>query len=99
MRALTHDAHSQPSRHRLRSIESEHGHLKSAIRDALLLRGTAAFAALVDDRRFIDELVGRRNRRNAARIKAERTTLIRLPAVRTVDYEQTRPETGLPEHR
>ena len=30
------------------SIESAHGHLKSAVRDALLLRGTAAFTALVD---------------------------------------------------
>jgi hypothetical protein len=71
------------------SIESAHGHLKSAVRDALLLRGTAAFAALVDYRRFIDELVGRQNRRNAARIDAERTTLTPLPAVRTADYEQT----------
>jgi len=33
--------------------------------------------------------VGRKNRRNAARIEAERTTLIQLPAVRTADYEQT----------
>jgi hypothetical protein len=71
------------------SIESAHGHLKSAIRDALLLRGTAAFAALIDYRRFIDELVGRRNRRNAARIDAERTTLLPLPSMRTADYEQT----------
>jgi len=71
------------------SIESAHGHLKSAIRDALLLRGTAAFCEPIDYRRFIDELVGRRNRRNAARIDAERTTLIPLPPVRTADYEQT----------
>ena len=71
------------------SIESAHGHLKSAIRDALLLRGTAAFCELIDYRRFIDELVGRRNHRNAARINAERTTLVPLPAVRTADYEQT----------
>lgn len=30
------------------SIERAHCHLKSAVRDALLLRGTAAFAALID---------------------------------------------------
>jgi hypothetical protein len=71
------------------SIESAHGHLKSTVRDALLLRGTPAFAALADYRHFIDELVGRRNCRNSARINAERTTLIPLPAVRTADYEQT----------
>ena len=71
------------------SIESAHGHLKSAIEDALLLRGSSAFVALADYRWFIDELVGRRNHRNAARINAERTTLSPLPAVRTADYEQT----------
>jgi hypothetical protein len=71
------------------SIESAHGHLKSAVRDALLLRCTAAFTTLAEYRRFIDELVGRRNHRNAARINVEQTTLIPLPAVRTADYEQT----------
>lgn len=70
------------------SIESAHGHLKSAVEDALLLRGCSAFVTLADYRCFIDELVGRRNRRNAARINAERTTLSPLPAVRAADYEQ-----------
>ncbi len=71
------------------SIESAHGHLKSAVRDALLLRGTADFASLVEYRSFISELVGRRNRRHAARIDAERAKLTPLPAVRTADYEET----------
>lgn len=71
------------------SIESAHRHLKSAVRDALLLRGTADFASLVDYRSFISELVGRRNHRHAARIDAERAKLTPLPAVRTADYEET----------
>jgi hypothetical protein len=37
------------------SIESAHGHLKAAIRDALLMRGSAEFADLKAYRAFIDE--------------------------------------------
>ena len=70
------------------AIESPHGHLKNAIRDALLLRGTRDFADLADYRRFIDEIVARKNLRNARRIDAERAALQPLPAVRTSDYEE-----------
>ena len=71
------------------AIESPHGHLKLAIRDALLLRGTANFTDLSDYRGFIDEIVGRKNARNAQRIDAERASLQDLPDSRTCDYEQT----------
>jgi Mu transposase-like protein len=69
------------------SIESPHGHLKQAIRDALLLRGSRDFATLEAYRRFVDEIVGRRNARNAKRLEIERPALQRLPARRTTDYE------------
>lgn len=69
------------------SIESPHGHLKAAIRDALLLRGTRNFDALSDYRRFIDEITSRKNARNAKRIEAERAHLKPLPPARTSDYE------------
>ena len=71
------------------AIESPHGHLKSAIRDALLLRGSGDFADLAAYRHFIDEIVGRRNARNGKRIEAERCALQPLPASRTCDYEET----------
>jgi transposase InsO family protein len=71
------------------AIESPHGHLKSAIRDALLLRGSADFADLVAYRRFIDEIVSRHNARCRQRIEAERAVLQPLPATRTCDYEET----------
>ena len=71
------------------SIESPHGHLKSAVRDALLLRGSANFDDLSGYRRFIDEITSRKNARNAKRIAAERGTLQRLPQTRTCDYEET----------
>jgi transposase InsO family protein len=72
------------------AIESPHGHLKSAIRDALLLRGSTDFADLLAYRRFVDEIVSRQNARNAKRIEAERVALQPLPDSRTCDYEQTR---------
>lgn len=71
------------------AIEGAHGHLKSAIRDALLLRGGSDFADLTAYRRFIDEIVGRKNARNAKRIDAERPLLQTLPPERTTDYEET----------
>jgi hypothetical protein len=71
------------------SIESSHGHLKSAVRDALLLRGAVEFADLAAYRRFIDEIVSRKNARNGKRIDAERALLQALPRERTCDYEET----------
>ena len=71
------------------SIESAHGHLKKTVRDALLMRGSAAFDDLAAYRRFIDEVVAAKNRRNAARIDVERACLQPLPDRRTSDYEET----------
>lgn len=71
------------------AIEASHGHLKSAIEDALLLRGARDFDTLADYRAFIDALVGRRNARNRKRIDAERAVLRPLPARRVEDGEQT----------
>ncbi|MDF1773394.1 MAG: IS21 family transposase [Pseudophaeobacter sp. bin_em_oilr2.035] len=70
------------------SIESAHGHLKSAIRDALLMRGSADFGELNSYRAFIDEIVGRRNAARGKRIAAERPYLQGLPARRTTDFEE-----------
>jgi hypothetical protein len=70
------------------AIEGPHGHLKSAIGDALLLRGTRHFEDLASYRGFIDEIVARKNLRNARRIDAERAHLQPLPVSRTTDYEE-----------
>ncbi|WP_306770250.1 IS21 family transposase [Mycobacterium sp. KBS0706] len=71
------------------AIEGLHGHLKRAIEDTLLLRGTRAFDDLAAYRRFIDEIVGRRNARLAKRIDIERAALQALPPRRTTDHEET----------
>lgn len=70
-------------------IESSHGHLKAAVKDALLMRGSFDFNDLPAYRHFIDEIVSRKNRRNGPRIDAERAALQRLPDRRTSDYEET----------
>lgn len=70
------------------SIEGPHGHLKRAIADALVMRGSRDFEDLTAYRRFIDEIVGRINARNAKRIDMERASLRPLPARRTTDYEE-----------
>src|ERR1700716_2159827 len=72
------------------SIESSHGHLKNVLHDELLLRGTRDFEDLAAYRRFVDEVVGRRNARNRKRIEIERAALKQLPDRRTTDYEEAR---------
>ncbi len=63
----THDAMT-PSRnncgvaHENGAIEGPHGHLKRAIADALLLRGTPDFGDLAAYRRFLDQFCGRKRR-------------------------------------
>ncbi len=68
--------------------EAAHGQLKRAIADALLLKATPDFPDLAAYRAFIDELVGRRNARQAKRIDSERATLQPLPERRSCDYEE-----------
>ena len=72
------------------SIESAHGHIKRALEDELALRGSRDFDDLAAWRKFVDELVGRRNARNAARIDLERAELTELPPRKTSDFEEAR---------
>lgn len=69
------------------SIESSHGHLKNAVRDALLMRGSRDFDDLGSYRAFIDEIVSRHNAAHGKRIDAERPHLQGLPDRRTSDFE------------
>ncbi|HEX7323869.1 MAG TPA: IS21 family transposase [Rhodanobacteraceae bacterium] len=91
---LCADYGMQPTRnnpgvaHENGAVEGSHGHLKRALEDALLLRGSRDFAGLTAYRRFVDELVSRRNARNAQRIELERAVLQPLPKRRTTDFEE-----------
>jgi hypothetical protein len=70
------------------SIESRHGSLKTALRQALLLRGSSDF----DDRpayeAFIEILVQRMNARVEKRLVVERAALRPLPARRTAEFDE-----------
>ncbi len=87
--AMTPTRNNKGVAHENGSIESPHGHLKRALEGALLLRGSRDFDQLDGWRRFVDEIVGRRNAKNAKRIDQERLALRPLPVRRTADYEET----------
>ena len=70
------------------AIESPHGHLKKAVKDARQMRGTSDFADLPAYRCFIDEIVSRVNARLTKRIEAERPALQALPGQRSADHEE-----------
>ena len=70
------------------SIESQHGHLKRGVTQALLLRGSTDFDNLDAYRAWIAELVGRRNARRGKMVQLECATLRPLPPRRTTDYDE-----------
>jgi hypothetical protein len=53
------------------------------------MRGGGEFGNLIDYRRFIDEIVSRKNAHHARRIALERPALQLLPGQRTCDHEET----------
>ncbi len=70
------------------AIESQHGHLKRAVAQALLLRGSTDFDTLDRYRAWIADLVGRRNARRGKMVQLECAALRSLPPDRTTDYDQ-----------
>ena len=73
--AMTPSRNNPGVAHENGSIESPHGHLKKALEDALLLRGSRDFDDLDAYRRFVDEIVGRQNADKRKRIELERASL------------------------
>jgi hypothetical protein len=65
------------------AVEAHNNHLKVALDQALILRGSRDFPGLAAWRGFVDELVGRRNRRREAAVQIEMKTLRSLPTRRT----------------
>lgn len=70
------------------AVESHHRHLKTALDQALILRGSRNFATIDDYRRFVDQLVARRNRRREDALRAEIAALRTLPPQRTTDFTE-----------
>lgn len=70
------------------SIESRHASLKTALDQALRLRGSRTFEAVGDYEQFVDSVVQRMNARVGQRLQAERAMLRALPARRTAEFEE-----------
>jgi hypothetical protein len=70
------------------AIESRHGHLKRAVAQALVLRGSAEFDSLDAYRDWLAELLARRNARRDKLVGLERAALGPLPPRRTTDYDE-----------
>lgn len=70
------------------AIESRHGHAKSRVAQALLLRGDADFADLDAYRVFIADIVAAHNARHVRAIEFERALLQPLPTVRAMEWEE-----------
>jgi hypothetical protein len=70
------------------AIESQHGHLKRVVAQALLLRGSTDFSCLDAYRDWIAELIGRRNARREKLVALERAELGGLPPQRTSDHDE-----------
>ena len=70
------------------SIESRHDSLKTAIDQALRLRGSRRFDDRPSYETFVDQIVQRFNARAAKRLAIERPMLRPLPPRRTAEYEE-----------
>ena len=70
------------------SIESRHDSLKTAIDQALRLRGSRRFDDRPGYETFVDQIVQRFNARAAKRLAVERPLLRSLPPRRTAEYEE-----------
>jgi hypothetical protein len=70
------------------SIESRNDSLKTALDQALRLRGSRSFDDRVGYETFVDEIVRRFNSRVTKRLAVERPMLRALPVRRTAEYEE-----------
>lgn len=68
-------------------VESSHGHLKTVIEQALLLRGSRDFASREEYEGFLDQLMSKRNASRAPRFDEEQEVLGELPPTR-LDYRR-----------
>lgn len=71
------------------SVEAAHGHLKTALREALDLRGSRDFPDLAAYQAFLQDTVARKNARRRKALEVELPELKSLPRHRTTDFSTT----------
>jgi hypothetical protein len=70
------------------AIESPHGHLKSQLQQALLIRDSYDFATRKEYEQFVHSIIKRRNDRKIDQFKSEQRQLQPLPAYDSVNYTE-----------
>lgn len=86
--AMTPTRNNRGAGHENGSVESPHGHLKTRIKQALLIRGSNDFMHVGAYQDFISDVVVQHNRRNAKAITEERSALQALPLHQAPDYTE-----------
>lgn len=92
--AFCHHYSMKPTRNNLGkshengSIESPHGHLKSAIKQALIKRGSFEFDSISTYGDFLRKLNKKLNRKRSQKIMEEKSHLQPLPIDRAMDYTE-----------
>lgn len=76
------------SPHENGDCESLHGHLKTTIDQALLLRGSRDFASREEYQRFLDEVFVKKNAGRSKRFEEERAVIRPLPASRVPFFHE-----------
>jgi len=69
-------------------VESSHGHLKTAVEQALLLRGSRDFASRDDYEQFLRQLIERRNLARRDKFAEEQALLGELPPARLAHVQR-----------
>lgn len=70
------------------AIESPHGHLKRAIVQALLVRGSQDFDSVASYQHWLEDLVDKQNRHCQVKLEEERPGLRSLPSSQAADYTE-----------
>jgi hypothetical protein len=84
-----HPSRNNPGEaHENGAVEAHNGHLKDALDQALILRGSRDFADLASYQRFVDEVVARRNAARSAALEVELREMQPLPRQRTTDFTE-----------
>jgi hypothetical protein len=85
---MTATRNNRGASHENGSIESPHRHLKTALDQALTLRGSRDFDTRTAYQAFADDLVGERNAARERAFAADRAALQPLPSRRTTDFSE-----------
>jgi hypothetical protein len=74
-------------KHENGSIECPHRHLKEKIDQQLRIRNSRDFSSIEEYRKFVDDIVKKRNMRSQEKLAIERKYLRELPKHKTRDYD------------